>query len=73
MGEWQPIETAPKDGSWIRVRGFNWGDRTRGRHRMTAYWDGNVWRDAADEDSALHYLTDWKPAAAQRDMQEVGG
>ena len=67
MGEWKPIETAPKDGTWITARGHNWGDRTRGRHMRTAYWDGSVWRDAADEDTTLSYLIEWKPSAAQRD------
>lgn len=71
MGEWQPIATAPKDGSWVLARGHNWGDRSRGRHMLTAYWDGKAWRDAKDEDSTLYYLSEWRPFAAQRDTEAV--
>lgn len=58
--DWQSMKTAPRDGTEIEARGFNWGDRTRGRHRVTAYWNGAEWRDANDEDSTLHYLEQWR-------------
>jgi hypothetical protein len=63
---WQKIATAPKDGTEIEVRGYNWGDRTRGRHRMIAYWNGGEWRDAHDENSSLHYLDEWRPYDGQK-------
>lgn len=69
MGEWQPIETAPKDGTEIQARGYNWGDRTRGRHRVLAKWWGNEWHDADDEDTVLKYLTEWRPNSSDRGQQ----
>jgi len=61
MSDWLPISTAPTDGTEIQARGFNWGDRTRGRHRVKAFHRNGKWIDADDEDSTLHYLDEWKP------------
>lgn len=65
MKAWGPIDTAPLDGTEIEARGYNWGDKTRGRHRVKAFWDEDraVWRDASDEDSTLKYLHEWRPVA----------
>lgn len=40
LGVWQPIETAPRDGSDILVYG-------RGNYSV-AYWSGKEWRDIGD-------------------------
>jgi hypothetical protein len=58
---WRDLATAPRDGTEIEARGYNWGDKTRGRHRYITYWDGQGWRDAYDEDLTLRYLEEWRP------------
>lgn len=73
MTVWQPIETAPQDGTEIQARGYNWGDKTRGRHRCIAYWDGKVWRDAEDEDLTRSYLYEWRPLDGEKHESRANG
>lgn len=52
MSEWQPIKTAPKDGTWVLIKGgkpregfYSWekidgDDRPVVAKFMTDYWDG---------------------------------
>ena len=66
MGIWQPIESAPKDGTLIRARGRDWGDRQEPFHYVrTRYVAGKgfvgVKRKA---DTTYPYLTDWQPLPA---------
>lgn len=57
MSEWQPIETAPKDGTWVLLyhqyaRISDW------------YWDGQKWHndvlDWGDDEPSLA-PTHWQP------------
>ena len=60
--DWQPISTAPTDGSPVWVKGDNWGNAMNGQHRCWAWWDGHAWRAAgngSDEDSELLFLVSW--------------
>lgn len=67
MSEWQPIETAPRDGSPVWVKGYNYGNPNSGEHRTWAWWDGNGWVDAfaIGESSVLTYLVEWMPLTPQ--------
>ncbi len=61
VSDWQNIETAPKDGTWIRVRGHDFGDRTRKRHYAIAFFDNGHWNEVGSEGSVLYYLDGWRP------------
>lgn len=55
MSEWQPIETAPKDGSEVDFWAHNKGDRRYGQKRLTGYiWCAThkCWRTKED----LHFV-----------------
>lgn len=65
-GGWQPIETAPKDGTFILVTGFNYGAPEKGRHYAVAAWceRRGSWHEEAEWDenySCLAYLAHWIP------------
>jgi hypothetical protein len=54
--EWQPIETAPKDGSFVLVTSEKWfGDCD------VAGWHFGMWRISADPESCPIYPTHWMP------------
>ena len=60
---WKPIDTAPKDGRPVWVRGHNWGDPEKGQYRCWAYWIGGAWLEAtaSGTPSTLLYLVEWLP------------
>jgi len=73
QGMWQPIETAPKDGTEILVSGLNFGDEAKGRHVTMASWrNGFGWweglPDPVEEEltanTQLQFLTHWMPLPA---------
>jgi hypothetical protein len=75
--EWQPIETAPKDGTDILVAGINFGEVGKGYHIVVAQWcedersPQQIWRERGvcfsgwyqddDSDEPLPFLTHWMP------------
>lgn len=64
--QWQPIETAPKDGTVIVVRGNNHGWPENGHHICIATWQYDCWIEGSDwnDTSELTYLTHWMPLPA---------
>jgi hypothetical protein len=60
--EWQPIETAPKDGTTIIATGLNYGTGP-GRHLALVYWDQERhtpgWYDRAESGEDYIYLAHW--------------
>lgn len=70
--EWQPIETAPKDGALIVVRGNNHGDEELGQHHCIACWHGGAWMEASDWNptSELTHLTHWAPLPEDITLRE---
>lgn len=69
---YQPIETAPKDGTWILIRGRNAAD-----HPMipvVCRWarsingaDPITWRDSASDRDMSHLVADVPPNSAGAD------
>lgn len=59
MSGWQPIETAPKDGSWIIVAS------THNRYYLAAVqWNDDYWWDVneANHNDPMDYAaTHWQP------------
>jgi hypothetical protein len=58
------MESAPKDGTWVKVRGHDWGDRTRKRHYAIAFFNEGDWNEVGSEGGLLHYLDGWQAISA---------
>lgn len=54
FGEWQPIETAPRDGTIIRVRQGSWTP-------VHGYFAGGEWRFVEYAHPNPAHLTHWMP------------
>ena len=61
MIKWQSIDTAPKDGTWVKVRGWNFGVPGSDRHYAIAFFEEANWHEVGSEGATLFYLTDWHP------------
>lgn len=60
MSEWQPIETAPKDGMPVWVRGWDWGKPGTSHHAGFAYWDDGRWVWYGPDGGTATYLVEWR-------------
>jgi hypothetical protein len=58
MPEWDPMGSAPTDGAWIRVRGWDFGIVGSRRHFAIAHFENGKWIEA--DGNQLRYLTDWQ-------------
>lgn len=59
MANWQPIATAPKDGTEVLISGHAFNHPGRGRYVTTAIWCADdLWRH---EDDIMNYLDDDQP------------
>ena len=60
MPEWKPIDSAPTDGTWIKVRGWDFGIEGSRRHYAIAFYRGSAWLEVGGNGNRLRYLTDWQ-------------
>lgn len=62
IGEWRPIECAPKDGTWIMVY---WPTMGIGQYPFVVFWDEG-WQPArySDRDYGEAFPTHWMPLPA---------
>jgi hypothetical protein len=58
MSEWQPIATAPRDGTWLLLHAWHWG-----RLPTIGVWSrySNCWQD---HNHGLDRPTHWAPIPA---------
>lgn len=63
MSEWQPIETAPKDGTLILLTGHDYNDTSKPRHYVSAWWSSayNHFTYEDSEVSEIYTATHWRP------------
>ncbi|MDW9447152.1 DUF551 domain-containing protein [Sinorhizobium meliloti] len=61
MSEWQPIETAPKDGMPILATFWLWDNPEEGRGVDVVSWDGAGWSTDA---YPVYPPTHWQPLPA---------
>lgn len=66
MSEWQPIETAPKDGSSFLAIGDDFGNPALGQHYAFAYFsdEHDEFAEVGHDYAKLAYLTHWQPLPA---------
>ena len=69
MSEWQPIETAPKDGTEIIL----W--ESRKGHRWLAFWHVDCWVTSGSAEAGNYnfpVFTHWQPLPSPPKEQESG-
>jgi hypothetical protein len=62
--KWQPIETAPKDGTEVLIYGLAWEDAQRGNYYAVAAFLDGAWRDSpedVDDGWEMNSPTHWMP------------
>lgn len=59
--EWQPIETAPKDGTYVLLFGEHSRACRERNRQLTARWDGRDWESADDGYGIYLKPTHWMP------------
>lgn len=61
MSKWQPLENAPKDGSPVWARGFEFGNKDSGVIAGWIYWneDAGAWVWAGFDKRYTHRLTEF--------------
>lgn len=72
MSDWQPIETAPKDGTAFLATGWDRGSSGGCRHTVVAYWDKECGflEEGHPYDSNLTYLDYWMPLPSPPEDQK---
>ena len=55
--KWQPINTAPKDGT--HIIGFFPEVKGTPRYAESVYWNGAKWSWSQDSDTPIHQPTRW--------------
>lgn len=60
-GGWQPIDTAPRDGTDFIGIGNNFGDPDQGTHVMLVHWDEHfdAFIESGEMFAGADYLTHW--------------
>jgi hypothetical protein len=58
---WQPIETAPMDGTLVLIAAHDNGMPSQPRHVLIAKYDGEDWRQDDSEYSETWPPTHWMP------------
>lgn len=58
---WQPIETAPRDGTWFLATGFDYGRNDKPRHYAVVFWEGYSFISDPLSTESFDYLTHWMP------------
>lgn len=63
---WQPIESAPKDGSPVWARGHNWGNPSNARHYGWVFFCDGAWLWAEPDGGEATHIDEWLPAAKEK-------
>lgn len=71
--KWQPIDAAPKDGTWLKVRGWDFGQPGSKRHYGIAFYQDGAWNEIGSAGGIFYYLTDWHLLCPQGSARPADG